>query len=206
MYDLLIKLFLLRFGGERKFRLAMLKGIEFTAGEKVLDLCCGTGGLTLIIREKAGPGVEITGVDLSPRQIKRARKKNKYDNIRFILSDASSTGLPAGSFDKVFIGHALHEMDHTTRLAVIGEARRLLKSGGSLYILEFDLQASLWKRLLFEFSLGYWIPHPINYENRTMRNMFKHGVLNEVREEGFIETRKISRFSGTMQVVVAVKG
>jgi ubiquinone/menaquinone biosynthesis C-methylase UbiE len=43
------------FGGEDFFRKEMLSTIMFSEGERVLDLCCGTGGLTLAVRQKAGP-------------------------------------------------------------------------------------------------------------------------------------------------------
>jgi demethylmenaquinone methyltransferase/2-methoxy-6-polyprenyl-1,4-benzoquinol methylase len=202
-YDLLIKWFFWPFGGEKKFRLEMIEPVELSSNDRILDLCCGTGNSTFVIREKVREEAEIIGIDLSSGQIKRARKKNTFNNIKFIEADATNTGFGENYFNKVFISHALHEMPREMRLNVLEEARRVLKRGGKLIIFELDNPANLKRRLLLGLWLGYWLP--FNFENRTRRNMLKYGVTNEVREVGFKNVHKISKFQGTMQVVIGEK-
>lgn len=204
-YDLLIRWFLWPFGGEKKFREEMMRPVELSNDERILDLCCGTGSSTFVIREKAGEKAEIIGCDLSRGQIKRARKKNNFNNVRFIEADATSTGFEDGYFDKVFIAHALHEMPRKIRLKVLTEARRAMKEGGKLIIFELDNPDNLKRRLLLGLWLGYWVPWPINFENRTRRDMLRYGVTKEVRDKGFKNVQKISKFQGTMQVVIGEK-
>jgi demethylmenaquinone methyltransferase/2-methoxy-6-polyprenyl-1,4-benzoquinol methylase len=204
-YDLLIRWFLWPWGGEKKFRQEMMEPVELFPNDRILDLCCGTGSSTFIIREKAGENAEIIGCDLSTGQIKRARKKNRFSNVRFIEADATNTGFGENYFDKVFIPHALHEMPRELRLKVLIEARRVLKVGGKLIIFELDNPDSPKRRLLLGLWLGYWLPYPLNFENRTRRDMLRYGVIDEVREVGFRNVQKISKFQRTMQVVIGEK-
>lgn len=204
-YDLLIKWLLWPFGGEKKFRQEMIEPIEFSPNDRILDMCCGTGGTTFVIRERVGEDAEIIGLDLSPGQIRIAKKKNRFSNVKFIEADASNTDFETGYFDKVIIPHALHEMPRKIRLKVLREARRVLKEKGKVIVLELDDPENPKRRLLLGLWLGYWLPYPINFENPTRKDMLKHGVVNEVREAGFKDVQKISKFQGTMQVVIGEK-
>lgn len=204
-YDLLIKWFLWLFGGERRFRAEMMEPVQFSPKDRILDLCCGTGSSTFVVREKAGDEAEIVGTDLSSGQIRIAKRKNRFRNVRFIEADATGTGLERDYFDKVVIAHALHEMPRGIRLEVLSEARRVMRDGARLIVLELDNPSRLGRRLLLGLWLGYWLPWPINFENRTRRDMLRHGVANEVQETGFRNVCKLSKFQETMQVVMAEK-
>jgi demethylmenaquinone methyltransferase/2-methoxy-6-polyprenyl-1,4-benzoquinol methylase len=188
-YDLVIRWFLWPFGGERSFRLEMMEPVELGAHERILDLCCGTGSSTFVIREKAGDSATVLGVDLSIGQLRRAHRKNRFANVRFVEADATAVPFRSGSFDSVVIPHALHEMPRETRISVLREARRL------------NDPPRLARRILLGLWLGYWLPYPLNFENPTRRDMVRRGVLTEMREAGFSRTSKISKFEGTMQIV-----
>ncbi|MGB2982193.1 MAG: class I SAM-dependent methyltransferase [Candidatus Zixiibacteriota bacterium] len=202
-YDLLMKYCFLPFGGEAKCREELLTRVEFSSGERILDMCCGTGGATLAIAGKAGETSEIVGVDLSWGQLRRARKKRRLSKVRFLEGDAASTGFENGHFDKVFITHALHEMPRETRLEVLNEAKRILKDRGRVIVLELDSPESIFVRLFAGLWLFYWLP--FNAETSTRREMLKHGLANEVKEAGFKNVRKTSKFRGVCQVVEGEK-
>jgi demethylmenaquinone methyltransferase/2-methoxy-6-polyprenyl-1,4-benzoquinol methylase len=202
-YDLALRWFLWPFGGEAHFRREMLQPLDFSPEERILDLCCGTGSCTLAIRAKAGEGATIVGADLSIGQLRQATRKARRQNLFFVEADAAETPLPSGHFDTVVIPHALHEMPRQTRIDVLREASRVARPGGRVVVLELDDPPRLWRRLLLGLWLGYWLPFPINFENPTRRDMVRRGVICEMREAGFGGARKISKFQGTMQVVVA---
>jgi ubiquinone/menaquinone biosynthesis C-methylase UbiE len=204
-YDPGVRLFLSHFGGEGYFRKEMMSTAVFSGNCRVLDLCCGTGSLTMTIRQETGPLAQIIGVDESISQIEKAIKKNTFRNISFILGDASATCLPSDYFDIVFIGHALHEMSRSMILAVLGEAKRMMRNDGQLILLEFNRPAGLRRRWWLGFWLGSWIPYPLNFERRTLKDMFEYGVDGEVREAGFRDISKLVKFEGTMQVITAYK-
>ena len=84
-YDLMLQWCCFPFGGEKKVRRRLLDGIAFrSAGERTLDLGCGTGSATLAIAAKAGPRGRIVGLDLSAGQLRRANAKNRCANVTFL--------------------------------------------------------------------------------------------------------------------------
>jgi demethylmenaquinone methyltransferase/2-methoxy-6-polyprenyl-1,4-benzoquinol methylase len=200
-YDLLLRWLLLPFGGEKRFRRQMMANVDFAPGERVLDLCCGTGASTLAILKRT-PGLSlVVGADLSVGQLRQAKLKLASRGVPLVEADAAHAPFAAACFDTVVIPHALHEMPRQTRLAALREARRLLRNTGKLVALELDDPPTLGRRLLLAAWLGYWLPYPINFENPTRRDMLRHGLQAAVAEAGFSRTRKIPMFKGAMQVV-----
>jgi trans-aconitate methyltransferase len=89
-------------------------------GERVLDLGCGDGALTLALVKL---GCEVVGVDSSASQVEGARARGL--DARVVDGEA----LPfAGEFDAVFSNAALHWMKGADR--VIAGAHRALRPGG----------------------------------------------------------------------------
>ncbi|MHC4691866.1 MAG: methyltransferase domain-containing protein [Planctomycetota bacterium] len=199
-YDPLVKLLSVPFGGEAKFRRRMIAPVSFSENEKILDMCCGTGGATFYISEKAGKTCEITGTDMSTGQLKHARKRQYFCPTKFIEGDVEHTDFQNDTFDKVFIAYATHEMVRESRLAALREARRVLKPDGLVVVLDLDDPPEMWLRLLFGFLALYWLP--CNFENKTRRDMFRHGLVNEVKEIGFSDVRKYSCYRGILQTVI----
>lgn len=202
-YNLLIKWCLLPFGGEEKWRKELISPIDFSSRDKILDMCCGTGGATFAIAQKAGKRAEIIGMDFSSGQINIAKRNNRFLNVRFIEGDVAKTGFEDGHFDKVFITHALHEMPRGTRLSVLNEARRILKIGGKVIVLELNNPQNFFVRLFIGLWWFYWLP--FNFETPTRREMLKYGLKNEVEEAGFKNIRKISKYRGVFQIVEGEK-
>lgn len=202
-YSLLMKWCFLPFGGERKCRGDLLSPVEFASGEKILDMCCGSGGATLAISKKAGLGSEIIGLDLSTGLLRIAKNRLELNHVLFVEGDAVKTPFPDTWFDKVFITHAIHEMPQEIRLKVLAEGRRILKENGKIIILELDNPKSLWIRWFISFWFFYWLP--FNFETPTRRDMLRRGVVNEVEEAGFKNVTKASQYHGILQVVQGIK-
>jgi demethylmenaquinone methyltransferase/2-methoxy-6-polyprenyl-1,4-benzoquinol methylase len=205
VYDLGLRWFLLPFGGERRFRREMTSALDFTPGQRVLDLCCGTGSSSAAIRERAGPSCRLVGADLSRGQLAQAARKQACQPIALVEANAACTPFASASFDCVVIPHALHEMPRETRVAVLREASRLLKRSGWVAVLELDDPPSRIRRILLGAWLLYWLPYPINFENPTRRDMVRHGLRRELAAAGFEKIRKVSRYHGSMQVVTATR-
>ena len=202
-YDLLIRWYFLPAGGEARCREALIAPVAFSPNEKILDMCCGTGGATRAIAKKAGDGSWIAGMDLSAGQISAAGKHSKLADIHFVVGDAECAPFQDGSFDKVFIPHALHEMPRDIRLRALAETRRILRDNGMLIVLELDTPPRLLVRLLLGFWCLYWLP--FNFETPTRKDMLKHGLTNEVMESGFKQITKTSSHHGVFQIIQAVK-
>lgn len=107
-----------------KYGEGVLELLAPQAGERILDLGCGTGHLTARIAEA---GAEVVGLDSSQEMIDQARAA--YPNIEFVVADASDFLLDR-PFDAVFSNAALHWV-HRAEAAVLCMARAL-KPGGRL--------------------------------------------------------------------------
>ena len=97
------------------------------AGERILDIGCGTGRLTAEIRGRV-PSVRLVGIDRSSPMLEQAAGLHG-DRIHYVRSDA--TRLPfIGTFDAVFSTATFHWIpDHP---ALFGEIHRVLNSNGRL--------------------------------------------------------------------------
>ena len=97
-------------------------------GEKVIDIACGTGALSLEMSARAG---HVTGIDLSEDMITTARlmaKKRKASNVSFHLLDATDLSCYSGhSFDTAVSVLAMHQFDPETGVKVLTEMKRLAK-------------------------------------------------------------------------------
>ena len=102
------------------------------------DLGCGTGQFAGRVAGE-WQGVQVTGLDLFERHVALARElwpASELPNLTFAQGDARATGWEDASFDAVSIRHVLHALPDA--MHVLGEALRVLKPGGLLYVLDED--------------------------------------------------------------------
>jgi trans-aconitate methyltransferase len=98
------------------------------AGERILDLGCGTGVLTA---EIAGRGAKVFGIDRSAEMV--AQAKSKFPALKFEVVDATRLEFD-GEFDAVFSNAVLHWIPEAEKVA--GGIARALKTGGR-FVAEF---------------------------------------------------------------------
>jgi ubiquinone/menaquinone biosynthesis C-methylase UbiE len=127
----MIKWCFLPLGGEKNCRDKLISHIEFSKSELILDMCCGTGGVTWAVLRKTRGDCHIIGIDLSSGQLRQASKLQDLKTVQFIEGDVSNSCFPDNVFDKVLITHALHEMTRDSRLRVLNEAKRIIKKNGA---------------------------------------------------------------------------
>ena len=115
-------------GLDRRWRTVAARAVV-QPGDRVLDVCCGTGDLALAVREAGG---RVTGVDFSERMLERAREKS--DTIEWVQADALSLPFSSRSFDAATVGFGVRNLDDLDE--GLRELLRILGPGGRLAILE----------------------------------------------------------------------
>ncbi|MBO9617860.1 MAG: methyltransferase domain-containing protein [Niabella sp.] len=123
--------------GGKKFTQALIEALHITEGDHLAEFAPGLGQ-TALLALKQHPA-SYTGIEADADAIEILRQTIIAPNVCFIQTSAAQTGLPAGSKDKVF-GEAMLTMqaDHR-KSAIIKEAHRILKKGGSYTIHELAL-------------------------------------------------------------------
>lgn len=111
----------------------LVSGLKIHKGDRVLDLACGTGFVTLEIAKKLKNSGEVYAVDISKKMLDIAKKKNKYKNIKFIEGDILEEikKLPSNYFDSVVCAWALA---YTNPKKLLKEIKRVLKDKGYVMI------------------------------------------------------------------------
>jgi demethylmenaquinone methyltransferase/2-methoxy-6-polyprenyl-1,4-benzoquinol methylase len=110
---------------------------ELSQGDAVLDVCCGTGDLSLELAARVGPAGHVVGCDFSEPMLDLAREKasrRQADGLRFEWADALSLPYDAGRFDAVTVGFGVRNLANLER--GLGEMARVLRPGGRLVVLE----------------------------------------------------------------------
>ena len=99
---------------------------EIKASDKVIDIACGTGSLTLAISNRAK---SVIGIDLSEDMIATARKsanKKRVCNAGFIVLDASDMNLLRDKeFDVAVTSMAVHQFEAGLAVSILEEMKRI---------------------------------------------------------------------------------
>ncbi|TVQ05232.1 MAG: class I SAM-dependent methyltransferase [Leptolyngbya sp. DLM2.Bin27] len=139
--------------GETWVRESLVKAIGGNP-RRILDLGCGTGTTTLMLKGHF-PEAEVIGLDLSPQMLVMADHKARTAgvNVTYRHGNAMATGLPAASFDVVCATLLFHETPPAVAKTILSEAFRLLTPGGQMLVLDGNqrtLRATDWLSTIFE--------------------------------------------------------
>jgi demethylmenaquinone methyltransferase/2-methoxy-6-polyprenyl-1,4-benzoquinol methylase/phosphoethanolamine N-methyltransferase len=115
--------------GIRKTTVALA---DVAAGEKVLDVGCGTGSLAIAVKAKAGAGTDVHGIDAAPEMIDVARRKaaRKGADVNFRVGLIEDLPFPDDHFDLALSSFVLHHLPDDLKRTGFAEIRRALKPGG----------------------------------------------------------------------------
>lgn len=109
--------------------------LQLAPGERVLDLCCGTGASALPAAHAVGPTGSVLGVDLTPALVAVAQGRAAAAGLgqaRFAVGDIDTLDYPAASFDAVASVFGLFFA--ADMAAVLRRARTWLAPGGRLAV------------------------------------------------------------------------
>jgi len=116
---------------------ALLGPANLQPGQRVLDVGAGPGFFALGIADLVGPGGEVHGVDINARFVADAnRRAAGRDNVCFHQVADHRLPFSAGYFDRVVCKNVLEYVPDLD--AMLAEARRVLKSGGRIHVIDSD--------------------------------------------------------------------
>jgi len=144
-YDLLFKLAM----QEQTFKRQLIQQAHIQPGMRVLDLGCGTGTLTILIKQMH-PDAEVIGLDGDRIILEIARSKiNKAGlNITLDYGLAFQLPYPVNSFDRVLSSLVIHHLMTEDKQRAMLEIQRVLRSGGELHIVDFGKPRNTYSRLV----------------------------------------------------------
>jgi demethylmenaquinone methyltransferase/2-methoxy-6-polyprenyl-1,4-benzoquinol methylase len=123
----------LSFGRDHAWRRRAADAAAPAAGGAALDVACGTGQLTLELRDRVGAGGRVVGLDFSERMLAVARAA--HPSIEWVQGDATSLPFEDSSFDAATTAFGLRNLADPEK--GLREMARVVRPRGSLVVLEF---------------------------------------------------------------------
>lgn len=135
-----------------------------TPPQDILDLGCSVGMSTFAL-QSVYPQARITGLDLSPYFLAIAHYRSQAEGMesqnlpyhptrkpdssapQWLHAAAEATGLPDASFDLVSAHLLFHELPQSAAIAILKEARRLLRPGGHLAIMDMNPESEIFAKM-----------------------------------------------------------
>jgi ubiquinone/menaquinone biosynthesis C-methylase UbiE len=117
--------------------------------QQILDLGCSVGMSTFAM-QAVYPDAQLTGLDLSPYFLAIANYRAQQSNsaqINWVHATGEATGLPSHSFDLVSLFLICHELPQTATREIFLEAKRLLKPGGHIAIMDMNPASEIYARM-----------------------------------------------------------
>lgn len=145
LYDTFFKLTM----QEEGFKRRLIKQAQIRPSHRVLDLGCGTGTLTVMIKQ-AHPDSEVTGLDGDPQILEIARQKAAQagTSINFDEGMAYQLPYPDASFDRVLSSMVFHHLTAQDKERTLAEIYRVLRPDGELHLADFGVPHGIYAKMI----------------------------------------------------------
>ncbi len=148
----------LSLGTDRRWRKKLIRPLQLSQDDHVLDMATGTGDLAITLVKKTG--CRVTGMDVSEKMMavgrKKTERKNLSERIVFVSGAAEEIPFQAGTFDAATVAFGVRNFTSLER--GLEEMLRVLKPGGSLAVLEFSKPAKQPLKGMYSFYLFRVLP------------------------------------------------
>ncbi|OIV93064.1 hypothetical protein TanjilG_20726 [Lupinus angustifolius] len=206
---------LLSLGQHRIWKRMAVSWTGVKMGDRVLDVCCGSGDLSFLLSEKVGSDGKVTGLDFSRDQLliasSRQHSKKHFRNIEWVEGDALNLPFDDGWFDAITMGYGLRNV--VDKHKAMQEILRVLKAGSSVSILDFNksndsLTSSIteWMidNVVVPVASGYGLSEEYKYLKSSIREFLTGKELEKLAlKVGFSTARHYEISGGLMGCLVA---
>jgi demethylmenaquinone methyltransferase / 2-methoxy-6-polyprenyl-1,4-benzoquinol methylase len=172
----------LSFGQDPRWRRTMIEQLDASPADRVLDVATGTGLVARALVRRYG--CSVVGLDQSPEMLEAARQRLARTDLsgRVTLVEGEAERLPFAddAFDHLTFTYLLRYVDDPA--ATLRELARVVRPGGRIASLEFDLPSGRVRRALWNWYTRVWLPR------------LGRGVSPEWEETGSFLARSIPEF------------
>jgi ubiquinone/menaquinone biosynthesis C-methylase UbiE len=147
-YDAFIRMHSRRDEDDTREFLVDASFLEGMPAPRILDVCCGTGSVTLAFGRRY-PGAMTVGYDFSGGMLRKAMEKNVTGRVRFVEGDAAFLPFADDSFDAVTCSHALYELKGESRKKTLLEMKRVVRPDGIVLLMEHEVPRHPFVKLFF---------------------------------------------------------
>ena len=166
-----------------------LRWLKPKVGERILDVACGQGGLSLKI---AKSGCKVYGIDISENVISTARRLSERANLasEFEVADAEHLPYADGYFDKIICSSSLEHFQDDVK--ALKEMNRVLKTNGILIMTVDSLSYPISERLKQEHKEKY---HVVNYYDRDkLKDRLELSGFNLIQSKYLVNSPRVKSF------------
>ncbi|RPI81467.1 MAG: class I SAM-dependent methyltransferase [Chloroflexi bacterium] len=153
LYDKLYLLQILTLGRWGKTWVMMLDQAGLKTGDRVLDVGCGPGSLTIKAKARVGQAGQAVGIDASPEMIAVAKEKAQRAGaeVDFRIEVVEKMPFTDQSFDVVISSLMMHHLPDDLKRQALDEIYRVLKPDGCLMITDFKRSETSAKKTVLPF-------------------------------------------------------
>jgi len=144
----------------------LIKKTGMSPGDKVLDICTGTGAVALAAHEVIASKGLVVGLDFSYGMLRKARekaRKKRLSSLYLVMGDVSKIPFKGNVFELVTCSHSMYELKSEARLRALNEICRVLKENGRFFMMEHCKPHKTFIRFLYYIRLMTMG----SFENRT---------------------------------------
>ena len=195
-YDVSVNIMTL--GHADRLRLLTLDQALLKHGESILDVGCGTGGVTIPAKIRVGENGSAAGIDPAPEMIAVAHRKAKRAGIEidFRVGVIESLPFPDETFDVVTSSLMMHHLPEHLQVKGLAEIRRVLKPTGRILIADMIRPStSTFKR--FFTSLAFHHGHGVQFGIEDLPELLREAGFEKVEQSdahfliiGFVRAKK----------------
>ena len=208
---------ILSFNIDRLWRKRLVKLVAEREPTNIVDIATGTGDVSISMAKKI-PNTQIVGIDLSEEMLKVAQHKIERSgvnsNIILLCEDAEHLSLPSNSFDVVTISFGIRNFENINN--GLSECYRILREGGSLFIMEFSTPKYKVFNVLYRFYSKYILPiigQAISKDNKAYKYLpesiaefyQEHEFTELLQNNGFSNCTIIPLSNGIAHIYIGVK-
>jgi len=136
----------------------LIKKTGIIPGDRMLDICTGTGAVAMAAHKVIVPKGLVVGLDFSYGMLSKAREKARKKGLSalyLVMGDVGEMPFKGDVFECATCSHSMYELESETRMNALNEICRVLKENGRFFMMEHCKPRNPFVRLLYYVRLMF---------------------------------------------------